>query len=555
MAKPINPLDDFVTYTYHFELHAAPNWDDLAALKTSDPNRASLPSEVVDTLIINTRRDAHQVIEELRFDYATPVINPHGLFTAHGECQFVVREPNGAQFIEKLTKMYTKYHVSSLQSLQFALKIFFVGRLPNNSIVTRAMNGILPLTFVSMDAGFTYEGGEYHMRFACTSAPLLSGVGTTGNDNNQALSMGYFPKSIPIKALTVREALSELESRLNSTYEKIYSTELKNSNGSRVIKYFIHNHGVDGNITVQNRETTADDEPATIMCDQQQTILMWIYNIVRSSKELNERVGKSRENLHKEGQPGVELISVNPRVLLKDGVTEIHFDVQFYRGRDDDLYEFDFMFATPGKNVDVMGFDIRMNQVEAWLSNKSKNGVDYGTDMSATVRTDAPRQYAVNICVPDIMMPEQKVETVRTDIPTKKNDTALLPAAPRYETSGHIKQRADAVPAARLMFETVSDAHGAVEPQLSFTIRGHQDLLERGLIYPDGSKTTTASGTHDPLGVSAPTHVKVNIKSPDQGHPAFFYTGKYLLTAISNVFTGGRFTQSLTVNMLTKDQL
>ena len=65
MAYPRNPLDVYVTYTYHFELHAASSWEKLQFLEDSDANDVTTRFEPNGTLLINTRKDAHQVIDDV----------------------------------------------------------------------------------------------------------------------------------------------------------------------------------------------------------------------------------------------------------------------------------------------------------------------------------------------------------------------------------------------------------------------------------------------------------------------------------------------------------
>jgi hypothetical protein len=55
MANPANPLDRYVSYTYHFELHAGTSWDQLKYLEQSDANLSTDRFSANGTLLINTK--------------------------------------------------------------------------------------------------------------------------------------------------------------------------------------------------------------------------------------------------------------------------------------------------------------------------------------------------------------------------------------------------------------------------------------------------------------------------------------------------------------------
>jgi len=571
MSNPANPLDIFVTYTYHFELHVASSWKELKDIEVIDTNKATTSDSCNGTLIINTRKDAHQVIDDVNFDYLTPGMNPNGEFTASGELHLKIIEPNGALLVEKLEKKLIELKASNFGSVQFGLKIFFVGRKETNEIQTIAMQAIIPLNFYESSATFTFRGGEYSFRFGINSSCLMSQAST---ELGQAF--GYCNKNISLSAGSIKEALKLLETKLNDNYDYSIKNEIDVGKAKKV-KYFVNfSSEIDGKISLISRETFSQDDPSHHYLDQNQSILTWINNIVRSSDSLNKTVGASFEGINKAGHPGVKLISIPTRFLINKDVLEIHYDVTFYRGSDDDVYVFDFMFGKPGLNVDVLSFDINFKKLSVWFALASKSGVDRHLNMSSQVAKGDATHYSQNAQTIDAS--KQKLVSQSSKIVTnqKANDLGALPPTPPSEQTGHNKLVYDAVPSARLMFATITEAHGATDTQLKFTIRGNLELLTRGIMYPDNTPTALnykSKSKKNAVGVYSPTWIKVNIKSPDisapkvesellfddeilppGAHSPFYYTGRYLLTAINNSFSQGKFTQILTVQMLESEQ-
>jgi len=565
MSKPTNPLDIFVTYTYHFELHIANSWDELKKIETLDSNDATKPNLCNKTLIINTRKDAHQVIDDVNFNYLTPGMNPNGEFSATGELHLNVIEPNGSLLIEKLERKMGELKASTLGSLQFGLKIFFVGRLETNEIKTIAMQAIIPLHFLNSSATFTAKGGEYSFRFAVNSSFLISRKAT-----GMGQAFGYCNKNISLNAKSVKEALTQLEVKLNENYDYSIKNEIDIGRAKK-IKYFVNfSSEIDGKISLISRESFSSDDQAHHYLDQNQSILTWINNITRSSESLNKTIGESFNGINKSGHTDVKLISIPTRFLIKNDVLEIHYDVTFYKGSLDDVYEFDFMFGKPGLNVDVLSFDINFKDLNVWFAATSKSSVDSYTNQSGQLASGDPTQYA-KIQTVDAAANQLTTQPNKIITDQKAGDLAALSPNSNGEQTGYNDMNHNATPSYKLMFNTITAAHAATENQLKFNIRGNLELLMRGIMYPDENLTSInfKSKSKTPVGVRSPTWIKVNIKSPNVptlgspsnedgepngNHSPFYYTGRYLLTGINNSFSQGRFTQTLTVQMVSKEQ-
>lgn len=547
MANPQNPLDVFVTYTCHFELHGAKTWEELRAIQDIDVNATTTATRSNGTLLINTRKDAHQTIDHVRFRYANPTLDPTGIMSPIIDLNLTIIEPNGTSFIEKLQKRAKDLDILDItSSLIFGLKIFFVGRLKNGTIKTIPFSRIIPLQLYHMEAKYNYGGGDYQLAFqqsstaaVTTSKPMKTGL-------QKAIS--YSNKNITIKARTVTEAISQLEKKLNDNYDNIYSTELENSTGARKITYKINlDPDITGKIYAITKDGTYNDSAERlIVLDQGKQIIDMIRQILHSSKEVNEMISASKDGLKQQFHPNVKFPVFSARYELKENEAVITYDIMLYKGGSGGDFEFDFYFAQPGKNVDILDFEIVFPNMLAWVSG-SMHSVPLYTNTDSTVAASQPGSYSANTVHEDTTRTKLKnIPQQKKSIPAASGDVAHLPSTTRTEQSGYVSVQHQVVPAMRLAFETLTEACSAREPQQTFTIRGHFDLLANCVPYPDG--TVLGFGMIDGI------WIKVNIYNPD-GKTPFYYTGFYRLLHIDNVFSGGKFTQLLTTIMIPRNNL
>lgn len=539
MANPVNPLDVFVTVIPHYELHLSNNWPELAALIGVDLNAQTDPDSANGTLLINTRKDAHQQIDNIKFMYYGPMVDPSGALAAVGDLSLEVIEPNGVSFVEKLMKRMAELEITNItDAAQFGLKIFFVGRLADGSEQTIPFNNIIPLHLINLEARYSHKGGEYNMRFVISSDAVNSTP--LRQDNGVARNIGFVNKNISFKANSVKEALELLEDQLNKNYSDVYATELLNSNGAKSIKYKIElDPKICGSLNLVTKDSLAPGEKCQLTFSPTIDIGSMIRQVIMSSKDVCGMIAESRNGISKEGHPGVKLPVLQTFYNVDRGVVNVIYRVNLYEGSSDEVFEFDYYFS--GKNVDVLEFEVKFNQMNTWMS-ASLASTEYNRSATGKMPTTDPSFWAKNI------VPTNKTCEILYNVPIDRKailalrgDIATLPGVNRSEGTGLAKHDPDAVPIARLAFETIGITNGATNNQVTFTIRGHLDILNRVVYAPDGSGPA-------PSGVEKPTWIKVNIFDKD-GNP-FFYTGKYHLLSVENIFQGGKFIQNLTVIMM-----
>src|ERR1035437_1808631 len=444
MAIPANKLDVFVTYIPHYELHVAGDWPALKAVETQDANTLTTPTQATDTLLINTRKDAHQQIDNVRFLYriTSELMRPVGTLSLD------VVEPNGTSFIEKIQNVQARYHVSNIQEgLTFGLKIFFVGRTADGTDKTIPFSRIIPLNLTQLDAKFTHKGGEYHMGFNCAGSAAVTSF--QHQNDGASRSIAYTNKTISLKSSTIQDAIKQLEQRLNQNYEDVYKTERSNP-GAKPLTYKINllDPEIAGNLHLSTKETYGDSEPCQFSFSNTTSIETMINQILFASKEMNEIIGGSRDTIFKEFHPNVKYPIIKVSYLLEPTKGTMVYDVHLYKGGrvEENVFEFFYYFSGPGKNVDVMNFDVRFPMMLNWM-NSSKFSANKNTNNDSRIPSTDPQNYAKNITHEDTTRETiYEAASKQVDAPLQPGDLAHLPAANSTEFTGMAKYQAHAVP-------------------------------------------------------------------------------------------------------------
>jgi hypothetical protein len=549
MSIPANPLDKYASYVYHFELHAADSWDKLKDLSVKDENAATTrfdPGGSKGTLLINTRKDAHQQIDEVKFHAMAEASASTELLIPISLVSMTVTEPGGFSFIEKLDNLRSDFHVRSVTSdgLIFLLKIIFVGRFIDNTIETVSAK-LIPMVLRSeMTASFNEKGGVYNMMFTSTH-----GLAATDDPMSGApMNFGYVKRAISFYANTVEEALKLLERKLTEGYEELYKFEGETDTGKPITYKITYDPEIKGPLNSLNKATLDKSEPVFFTFNPQLQITSYVNEIFRCCSPLQEKIGASKAGLQKEGHPGVFIPLIQPRVIYHDDNVEINIHIAVNRGGMQDSYIFEYYFADPGKNVDIMSYDVKFMYVGAWLSTKINTGHDWTTNRSGKLPAADPKVYGQNI------LPEGD-KTVSTNyVPVQKSSVALQKNDIRFQAStttsdrvGHNSMPYHTTPSIRLASDALMDFQTAIATQQQFEIRGNLDLLNGSAYYPDG-------GHIGKLYAGNNIWIKVNIYMPDStsatGKRQFFYTNYYKLLSIENVFSNGQFKQHLTVIMV-----
>jgi len=538
MANPQNPLDRFKTYTYHFELHGAHDWHDIEAVIEKDHNLRTDPEKPNGTLLINTRRDAHQSIDNVRFTY-----EPSSAAVV-SEITFDVLEPGGMLFAQKFQAlMWRGLSLSVTSSMHFLLKIFFVGEIGSVPLEPIA----IPIIFNDMEASFNHQGGKYGMKFVSIASVM------TRNGRNKAAVLGLVNNNITIKASTVSDALKELEEKLNENYEIEYEA---NGGRRKRMRYVIENTAkIDGAITLANTTDRSHGSDSWITFQaSKMPVMEMIWKILLSSKTVSDQIAENRSKILADRQIGLKLPVVRARWMIDSTEAKQMYDILLLEGGRDKNYIFDFYFSDAGKNVDVLEFDVKFSSLIAWL-NSSEISADKSINFSSTVQTSDQLYWSNQICHPDRTVSRMLGYQQPNDPPILgSGDVFTLPISTAYENSGMIDQRHDSARTTRLALNTLAAAASATTNQFMFKIRGHYKILD-DCATPiarmiDPGKAPSGFGNVEQM------FVKVNINSRRGYEPPtpVYYTGWYLVTRVENIFSGGQFLQLMTLTLQENDK-
>jgi hypothetical protein len=550
MSIPANPLDEFVSYTYHFELHGAKTWEQLnEAISQSEDQTGGLsttPYEGNGTLLINTRKDAAQTIDNVRFIYGVAGIN-----IAHASGGFPmsllsmeVFEPSGMFFAQKLQKQYERYDMVN-HSLLFGLKIFFVGQKRDQKDVTMSLKYFIPMTLSSMDGTFTHVGGHYNLKFDYATAL----VPQSAYDNSLAFNAGYVNNAISISATNIRDALQELENKLNMNWESTYKSHKANLK-SRPLKYkiVIDSKIPNGTLNITGINSTQEGDKKKLTFYLTDDISAMINKILTSSKEVNDMVAASGTSINKQFQPGVKYCTITPMFCPHDDNVEIIYSVKLYEGGvpdDNQRYEFDYYFAEPGKNVDVMQFEVKFPELLNRFVRVGSAGLDKLINITGTIPHDDPANWSNETVHEDVKKnnSQPSIEVVADESTGGTGDITWCPAKPLAERTAQASKDQRSVNSRRLAFNTAYLGTLLTQQEFTFSIRGNSEILEKCISYPILNSPATAFGTING------TWIKVNIFNIDENknRVPFYYTGWYLLMQVENVFHGSTFVQFLKV--------
>ena len=535
MATPANNLDIYVSYTYHFELHCTDDWDEIKNIAISNLSTTRFAS--AGTLMINTRTDAHQTIDNVSLECVAPASSVGDMPSGLTDLKFVVKEPGGFSFIEKIKKRMYELDISEIGQAIFGLKIIFVGRKENNDVDVKELQ-IIPLSLVYMAGNFSQDGGHYQLDFTCLTNMATVRPGPVG----QHLNYAFINRNIVFSANTIEEAFAALEKNLNENYLQVYSKELSNSNGSKTLVYKIDfDSEIKGLIAGVAKESFAPDANKTFSFGPNQSITKALRDIIDRCPELAKKIGPTSKALKNELHNGVFVPIVTAGIYPKPKTVEVHFNISIYKGGGS-KFEFDYFFSDPGKNVDIANYNLVFNNVSALLATNQTTGADTGSNFSGQLVFD---QRYMNLIHEPVTQTKQKVRKIeRSDIDKPSGNVAYHPISPNQD--GHSSLPYTAVAPIRLSSNAFADFNATIEPEQIINIRGHYQILELCITSPDKIDNTK-------LSAGGGIWAKVNIFMLDEGSPTgkrqFFYTGYYQVTVIVSNFSEGKFTQTIRMVM------
>ena len=560
-----NPLNEFNTFSYHHFLLVV---DSTAAADRLQDNaqffRLVNEEETMQgvRVIINPLKSNRYFIENVEWTNWLAQNNEDygGTVMAGGE--FTVVEPNGMSFMNDVMDQLISIGVGT-GTCQWVLKTIFVGQTNvggSGSSSLEYITNITPylLTMWDLEIEFDEAGGRYGFKFVAAGSG--AGLSTAANNmpfgTNPTVNLG---SSDSTGAVTLEQALRKLESHANETVQQRYkeaeAAREKMSESpppQEVVKFVIEipeslkqphyivaspgraGAGPDGSSPILAMD------PGATMTDAIMEVLKMCERLMADSVKPGQRMEHFIVSAEVLDAPGsnprktyVFHIKERPIEPVKDpaakdggtGTGELP-EADRRAIENGQMLEFDYLYT--GKNIDVLGFDMKMAAGLAFLESIiSISG-------QKTDRADTPKAESA----------------VSASNSTEPGTGAPLPhKAPVVAKSTAAGQTN---PAAVAAYEQLMQQHSVLSVMTTLKIRGNPILLN------DCTPTVNAAGTVDVGtrmgGISAqftqPIRVRVNVKMPKDGDPHgelqdFWYRGSYLILNVRNIFSGGEFTQEL----------
>jgi hypothetical protein len=200
-----------------------------------------------------------------------------------------------------------------------------------------------------------------------------------------------------------------------------------------------------------------------------------------------KKIGEGKANITKDFNEGVFQPSVVSSVIYNADSIEIKFYVRIFKGGvapGGGPYIFDYYFATAGKNVDVLAYDVKMHDLHVFLAYTSKQCVDKYTNAMGTM-VDKIELGKINH---ENVTQERLNETVeKTKVSGKSGDIAKLSAnGSILDQNGHNIYSFKDVPGVKLASAALQDWCTSINMSPMMEIRGHLDILKVCISKPDG---------------------------------------------------------------------
>lgn len=546
--EPKNPLNDLTIYTYHIALFMGKSQTQLEEYISSfDWTKGTHRSSAEGFCLLNSVADPFQSVQELRIEQMAPCISSEFKTTPFSMVTMRVVEPGNCMFVSKIAKLMQSEEVNTtaLGDACWAVKIKFVGRTPDGEIVDD-FNDIDPLYLTMTNcAGVTNQAGStYEMQFIMNDT---FGVGEL-EQHSASIRVGSVRNAINFKALTIGEALDNLQFELQYAYEEDKKSKVEFKD-MRPIRYVIQTSSdeiremkLDG----VNRDYADPKNPSFFIFESNKPIQHCIQEILYRSNQFTRYISANPEVWSTPYHVNGKMSIIESRIDMLDDEAVVTFNVGVYEGAADRegtsqgntnhfLYEFDFYFAED-YNVDVMQFDITFeNSFLLYLTTDNRDTVDNIHNTSDKMAGNAGEA---------VITTGERIENQGKDLPATetaegtRGDIFMPAPVPEVVRRGFpgASQEGSAARTQALLSMAKFTSLDAIQKDLR--LRGHYGLLQKCL---------------NGLGAEQGIWVKVHVKTRDEETGQvdnYFYDSEYQLMSITHRFMEGKFEQDLSLMMM-----
>jgi hypothetical protein len=571
-VKPLNALDYYVGYQYRYWLCLRNVDTDGQKLSDSlntnmfTASKYPLQLDANTCLLYCSTTDSHLTIDNVEYTTMFTGKTGHPMqpinFMTLG-----IKEPYGCFFVEKIERAMNLLSTSAWSSARLYLKIDFVGTLPGGKI--EVLDGVWMHFIPSGNMGVSVNnmaGAEYSMQCVITDYCYTDDIHTVTPQGD----------ALTVKGDKVQTILNDLQDKLNRSYEVAFN---KGEFGKK-IKYMFdagefgtYDLNVNSSEQVRNAgqgETGKDggehkNTGQMLVVKPGVSIAQFINDkILMNTTQYTQMLAANKEKIAKADQTGLMVAKIICSSKLDDDTLTLMYQLVKVEGRSnstiienakldergaitkqdilaskeystgefspDRNYVFDFHYTFGTENTEVENFEMRAENIMAYIS-----GDNIGTtDNSLNMSSKSQERFKMNVFNESANQFENAVK--KSYVPkTKSKDVVVLPQGRNVATnaatnnSGDFAATKKEAQAALLRFSSTPGL------ALQASIRGHLALLRIDKYMQEKEKKEGEN-----------TFILAKFEVRNIEGEQFWNNGYYIVNSITNKFQGGKFKQTLT---------
>lgn len=513
MSVPVNPLDRFRSYAYHHILVAANSTESIRAMMDSDGESLKglklgekAPGGYV--VVCDTRKNSYFSITEVSYTSTISAGNSRYSNLIYGTINMNIVDSTGVTLLNYLKWIEDESLKVSLHKTVFVLKTIFVGHTYEGTTETVYQDAI-PMMMFDMSMSPSHRGSTYYAKFA----PIGNGAVVYIDDYSRIFDI----PGVKTKTNLLKDAIKSLETELNAKSRKWYkdlqvkiikdaeSKDIQPSKGyGKLVQYMFTvpdnwaefkvdgiYHGAtetkfksDG--TKENVETKGvyiglNTTPNTTILDALETMLKQCNDVQKLAgndkrAEGNLKGYKILTNVTSDDDTVVVHYDIAnyaiPKLTedsgKKEGKDSVDKSVPFQIDKDKNLMTFEYLFT--GKNVDILNFDMKINNVNVFLADNLIIG-DQAAQETTKNQADKPAD-------------DTKTKNKELIVNIREKDPIILPMKTGSQQqnmawSTETDARKDTVKSRQQFIHNMSLAHGVSSFNIILKIRGNPNLYRR----------------------------------------------------------------------------
>lgn len=238
MSTPVNPLDQYRSYSYQHFILCANNSEALRQLSSGQLSYSSLAAlkhgQTIGNgivMIANSTVDSVYSVDDIKLNMIYGDVASTGRSMAQlTEMDFQIREVGGATFLNFINNVLDVSMQASINNCTFLLCTFFTGHTFQGQTVQLPQSIIMPFVIVKMDSSFDYTGGIH----------TIKAVAANNGAAFMSISTMYLSRNLNLASnqATLGGMVKDFEKKINDQLKSQFSAVQKSTNGNgRLVQY------------------------------------------------------------------------------------------------------------------------------------------------------------------------------------------------------------------------------------------------------------------------------------------------------------------------------